>query len=380
MLTKKQVLLTKIETTEGVAEVVDPATDAVLILDGGAITPEGQVVGSARLNATLSNESDTIGQKSLSLTAPCEFRGGGIDGSTVKAPEFDTMLRAGAMKRTSIEFVACDTVTGTFARGEIVTGGTSDATGVLVANVGGGLLLEPLTGDFASGETLTGGTSGATSNSTVVPVSGFQYMPTSVKDEMKSMTAVRYHDGHKFTVSGARTTFSLNLPTSEKPTIEFSVSGRWNDPVQQVNPTPTLLETNAPLVVNMGLKVGSHAPFGVNSISLDMANTVSKAPDLNAPDGLRAFNITGRKPAGSFDPESEALNDYNPWQAWMDGALAELSFLLGSVPGNRIYVCMPKVQRTSVAYGDREGTVIYNESFELKRDDAGDDELRMVFF
>ncbi len=64
----------------------------------------------------------------------------------------------------------------------------------------------------------------------------------------------------------------------------------------------------------------------------------------------------------------------------MNGDLAELSFLLGSVAGNRIYVSMPKVQRTSVGYSDREGTVTYDESFELKRDNAGDDELRMVFF
>jgi hypothetical protein len=64
----------------------------------------------------------------------------------------------------------------------------------------------------------------------------------------------------------------------------------------------------------------------------------------------------------------------------MAGTLAELSFLLGSTAGNRIYVLMPKIQRATVAYGDRDGTVTYDESFELKRDDAGDDELRLIFF
>jgi len=380
MLTKKQVLLTKIEAAEGVAETVDPALDAVLILEGGAVTPEGQVVGSARLNATLSREPDKIGQKSMALTAPCELRGGGINGSVVKAPDFDSMLQASAMKRLDIEFLACDTPSGAFERGEVITGGTSTATGVLISYVGGGLLLEPATGTFESGELLTGSTSSVTANSTATPITGFEYMPTSEPETMKSMTAVRYHDGHKFVVSGARNTFSMSLPTGEKPTIEFTINGRWGDPVQESNPTPNLNMTDAPLVVNMGLKVGNHAPLGVNAISLDMANSVIKAQDVNAPDGLRAYLITGRQPSGSFDPEAEDLASYNPIQAWMDGELAELSFLLGSTPGERIYMSMPKIQRTSVSYGDREGTVVYDESFEPKRDDAGDDELRMVFF
>lgn len=380
MLTKKQVLLTKIETVEGVAESVNEATDAVLILEGGNITPEAGKVGSARLNATLSKEPDKIGQKSLGFTAPCELRGGGIVGDAVNVPDFDAMLRASAMLRTTIEFVAVESVVGTFERGEIITGGTSSATGLLVAYVGGGLLLEAATGSFQDEETLTGGTSSATAVAAAGPVTGHQYMPTSIISEMKSMTAVRYHDGHKFVLSGGRNTFSVNLPVGDKPTVEFTINGRWSDPIQESNPTPTLLETDAPLVVNMGLKVGSHAPIGVNAITLDMGNTQTKAQDVNAADGVRAYTITDRAPSGSFDPEAESLANYNPWQAWMDGTLSELSFLLGSEAGNRIYMITPKIQRSSVAYGDREGTVTYDESFEIKRDVVGDDEMRMVFF
>jgi hypothetical protein len=380
MLTRKKVLLTKVEAVEGTAETLDAATDAVLVLEGNTITPEGGVVGNARLNSTLSREPDTIGQKSLMMTAPCEFRGGGISGSAVAAPDFDAMLRSSAVKRSDIEYLAVDSVTGIFQRGEVITGGTSGATGTLIAHVGGGLLLEPLTDTFESGETVTGGDSSASASTTAAPVTGYQYKPTSVEADMVSMTAAMYQDGHKFVMPGARCTFSLNLPVGEKPTIEFTMSGRWADPVQESNPTPTLLMTDAPLVVNAGLKVGDYTPVGVNNITLDMANTVTKAQDLNAPDGVRAYMVTGRQPAGTFDPEAESLSNYNPWLAWMDGDLAELSFLLGTTPGNRIYVLMPKIQRTTVAYGDRDGTVTYDESFELKRDDAGDDELRLVFF
>lgn len=382
MLSKKKVLFVKVEAAEGQAEAMDPAVDGVLILEGGGITPEGSPVGSARLSATLSKEPHKIGQLSLGLTAPCELRGGGVSGDAVQTPDFDDMLRASAMKRTTIEFVQADgaTLVGSFTRGEVITGGTSGATGILVAHVGGGLLMEPATGNFQSGETLSGGDSGATMDSNATPITGHQYMPTSKNDEMVSNTAVFYLDGHKFTVSGARNTWSMNLPVGEKPTIEFVINGRWNDPVQESNPTPTLLDTDAPLVVNMGLKVGDYAPMGVTSIAIDMAGAVNKAMDVNAPDGLRAFNVTDRTPAGSFDPEAETLNNYNPWSAWKSGDLSELSFLLGNVPGNRIFAIMPKIQRTSVGYGDRDGTVVYDESFDLKRDLDGDDEIRLIFF
>lgn len=379
MLTAKKVLFFKNEAVEGVAETMDPAVDGVLVLEGGNVTPSGAPVGSKRLSETLSKSRDTIGQLALGIVAPCEFRGGGIDGSAVNAPDFDRMLQACAMVRSDVEFLAVDEVTGTFAPGEVITGGTSSATGLLIANVGGGLLYEPLTGTFESGETVTGGDSSASVDTTAAPITGYQYKPTSASASMKSATGVMYLDGHKWTMTGARGTFTIDLPAAEKPTIEFTMNGRWNPPEQVSNPTPTLLDTAAPLVQGMGLKVGSHAPLGVTSISIDMANVVSKAMDVNASDGIRCFQVLDREPTGSFDPEAESLSVDNPFADWTGSVLAEMSFLLGSVAGNRIYVSMPKIQKDTPGYGDLEGKVTYDQSFKLKKD-AGDDELRLVFF
>tara|TARA_B100000683_G_C12492526_1_gene555064 strand:- start:342 stop:1484 length:1143 start_codon:yes stop_codon:yes gene_type:complete len=380
MLTRKQVLMVKVESTEGVNANPAPETDALLILEGGGVTPEGQVVGSARLSSTLSREPDKIGQFLLGLTAPCEFRGNGIVGNAVNKPDFDAVLRACAMKRTDIEFIQADGFAGTFERGETVTGGTSGATGQFVGKGKDGIIVEGVVGTFSLGEVLTGATSAASANATDDPISGHQYMPTSVHADKPSVTAIRYQDGHKFSLVGGRADYSITLPSGEKGTIEFTIRGSWEEVVQESNPTPTLNDAEAPLVESMNLEVAGYAPLGVTNLALSGANSLSKLPDMNASEGLRGMGVTGRQPAGSFDPEAVELSQYNPWSEWKAGTLGEISFQLGSAPGNRIFVCMPKVQRTSVAYGDREGTVVYDEAFELKRDVVGDDELRLVFF
>lgn len=61
------------------------------------------------------------------------------------------------------------TLTGTFSAGEIVTGGTSGATGTIVSDDGAtGMTLKDVSGVFVVGETITGGTSGATAIITVI--------------------------------------------------------------------------------------------------------------------------------------------------------------------------------------------------------------------
>lgn len=58
---------------------------------------------------------------------------------------------------------------GVLTQGEVVTGGTSSATGVLIAQTTTSVSVLPLTGTFVVGETLTGGTSGRTATG----ISGF---------------------------------------------------------------------------------------------------------------------------------------------------------------------------------------------------------------
>jgi hypothetical protein len=62
-----------------------------------------------------------------------------------------------------------NTLVGVFTPGEIVSGGTSGATGKVIVVVGTVMFLSNITGEFIIGETITGLTSGATANTVLVP-------------------------------------------------------------------------------------------------------------------------------------------------------------------------------------------------------------------
>lgn len=62
-----------------------------------------------------------------------------------------------------------NTLVGIFTVAETVTGGTSGATGVIVSNGGGQMIVKLVTGTFQVAETITGGTSGATAHTLTIP-------------------------------------------------------------------------------------------------------------------------------------------------------------------------------------------------------------------
>ncbi len=81
------------------------------------------------------------------------------------------LVDAGGVTRVVIDY---DTLVGTFAVGETITGGTSGATAVIVSDSGSHIVGNTVLGTFVTGETITGGTSTATANTTGVTLSLLQ--------------------------------------------------------------------------------------------------------------------------------------------------------------------------------------------------------------
>jgi hypothetical protein len=88
-------------------------------------------------------------------------------------------------------------VAGTFQEGETVTGGTSGATGVILAFTATEICVGEIVGTFSAAETITGGTSAATATVDVVPTSGRPYVFAT--------NANRYHAYESFRQTGTGT-------------------------------------------------------------------------------------------------------------------------------------------------------------------------------
>ena len=99
----------------------------------------------------------------------------------------------------------------------------------------------------------------------------------------------------------------------------------------------------------------------------------------NSASGVMEYFIAGRDSKGSVDPEMDDLATFNPYTLWENSTATGLVGRIGSVAGNRVVVAVPKLVTTGVAERDREGLGAYDLGFDITRESAGDDELRLFF-
>jgi hypothetical protein len=383
-LTRRQVLLAKVEPIVGTDASPSAASNALMVLDGSAVTPGGERVSDNRLSAFLSKQPHGIGMLVSGYTGKHELRGGQATGQAVAKPETDPLLLAAGFLVSAIVFVPCGNPSGTYTPGETIEGGNSGAVGTLIDHVNAhgvqGLLLEGVSGTFQDAETLTGDTSSAVATSSDDPVTGWQYLPTSTPEDMAAATIHRYLHGHRHRILGSRANWTLNLPVGQPGIFDFTTNGIYTDPTEETQPTPTLSSHLPPLVVYAGLKVGTYAPVGVNAITLSPGNALAQDKDLNAETGLNGYIITDRDPSGSIDPKADSLDNFNPFDIWKAGTTARLSLLVGSAMGNRCYILCPEIQYTDApTYNDRDGVATYGLNFQPKST-AGDTEIRLCYF
>lgn len=190
LLARKHQIISIIEDVEGVAK----ATVTGGALASGAIGHEVlsptnrrniQMIDRNASSLTLSNPKDVVGRMSRTIGFGYDLRG---SGTATTAPDWAHFLRACAFREATLSVAGCSVLTigaitaGPFVAGTTVTGGTSGATGVVIATTYTGntrLFLRSVTGTFTvGGETVTSG--GVTAASSAASTTGLVYRPDSV--------------------------------------------------------------------------------------------------------------------------------------------------------------------------------------------------------
>lgn len=192
-LTKKQQLLAKIETSEGV-DAAPGAGDAVSV-DDIAMSDDPDITDVVTTGPTLSRDFAPVGRRNRQITFKQFMRGSGDTTVPVDEPEYARFLRAAGYKVSTVRKVTLGAVTGTgFQVGEIVTQSSGAIRGVVVgaftsggalvnrlATSGGHLAVVPLVGTFTAAAT-AGASSGSTSTaSAVAAYEGYVLQTTSEK-------------------------------------------------------------------------------------------------------------------------------------------------------------------------------------------------------
>ncbi len=213
------------------------------------------------------------------------------------------------------------------------------------------------------------------------PGSSVVYKPAS--SGMKSVTIYVYDNDsssavlHKIT--GAVGTFSIKATAGQFAVLSFTFKGLYNAPTDVALPsTPTYETTLPPIVESAAFTLNSDTDLIVQEISIDMANELSDRDDISSSNGIKAFNITSRKPKGNFNPEAMLVASYGFWTDWVAASQRALSLVIGSASGNKITITAPKVTIDSIADGERESLLTREIPFSLGQD-AGNDEITLKF-
>lgn len=379
--TRRAILLGKVEEHYSVDAEPTPALNATLINSGIDIKPQADKVTRDILRSTFSPAGSFIGAKSLDLSFTVEARGGGLDAqSKPLPPDYDWALLACGMQRAEVLRVSLDAAAA-WKIGEVVTGGTSAATGVIAYVERDNLIVLTVTnGFFVAGESVAGGASAVTANIASL-VYGLMYRPITADIANIVGASCRFwRDSIMHRLLGTIGTFSLSAEVGKIGTIEFKMSGLWTDPVDLAIPGDAVLtDITGAMALGMGVRIGAYTPVA-NALKLDLGNKVQKRQDLNAAEGLVGFYFDGRDPTGSLDPEVDALAAYNPWTNWKSGTKTRINGYLGSTPGNRMAIHVGAAQVTDLSYKDRSGVMAYEHSFQPCQEYRGDDEFRLIYF
>ena len=181
---------------------------------------------------------------------------------------------------------------------------------------------------------------------------------------------------HKIT--GARGTFNLITEAGQIARIEWTFQGLYTIPTDVASPGAASYEsTKPPIVESSTFTLNSVATLVAQALNIDIANEVSQREDINAAAGIKGFEIVGRKPNGSFNPEAVLLATYDFWSDWVAATERALQLVVGSVSGNIITISAPKVTLDTISEGERNGIRIEDIPFKCAMN-TGDDEVSIV--
>lgn len=190
------------------------------------------------------------------------------------------------------------------------------------------------------------------------------FLLTPASTTSKSLTLYLYVDGILYKILGARGTAKATLDANALGKLDFVFTGLFSSPTDSAIPTiPAVSAINPPLIKSVGLTMGgSYVPV-LSSFEVDLANKVVQRDDMNAATGVSDIEITGRDPTGSLNPDLMLAAQYDVWSNFLAMTPQAITGSVGATAGNIFQLSIPAAVYDSVGIGDRDGVRIYDIKF-----------------
>ena len=203
---------------------------------------------------------------------------------------------------------------------------------------------------------------------------------TPISDTFESCTIYYLQDGVQQKITGARGTFTMECQRGQFPTLQFTMTGKYNRPTAASAVTPAAIEQADEIPVNNQntevFSVHGHAGCG-ESLSLELGNEVTFRNLI----GCEQTHISDRNASGQLNVEAPNIGTKNYFQAvesHEELTLAPVIFEHGKEAGNIVRFEAPKTQLSSISNQDSDGIVHYQMDAQFLPDE-GNDEFTLTF-
>lgn len=269
---------------------------------------------------------------------------------------------SGVRKSVAVSSLAADVDKGTLLRGQ-----TSGASGIVTETASTGatvIYYRPAGGNFDGSEDLD----------RIGPGSPATGVATTTADPVfvqgHTVSTRIYEDGRTTTGVGMQGNVSIDMEVSKPWTLNFDLRGGYVDSTDRPEITGIDYDYRVPpgwedALCNIATNedatydsVADEVSVCINTMSIDLGNSLTDRLCANAAGGVAGTNITERAGTISFDPEATYESEF-PWAGNLfAGNVSRFITTLGSSDGNRFRASMPGIQFTQAPHGDRDGTLI----------------------
>lgn len=210
---------------------------------------------------------------------------------------------------------------------------------------------------------------------------GYMYRPTSKSAEVDTVTLYVFKDGVLHKVTGCIGTVTFTGEAGDVGQASFEFQGNYLDPVEEPTPMDAILEESVPPQIELAqMSIAGDNDFCAQSFTFTLGNQINLRECINAPDGFKGAAITGREPTAQLNPEATYEAYTGMWGNFSRAIQFPIHTRVGTEPNNMVRFYADRVNFTGLTYGDRNGQVTLEATFQLNGvSQGGDDELRVAF-
>lgn len=349
-----QQIALEIEAVEGTAESV-LAADADLVVYDVNFEANIEKVQRSPARRYMTRLDSIVGKQFAKVSFGVEVKGVPALGT---APSYGKALKCCGLQQAAIVTIAIGAITGgPFRPGDVVTGGTSAATGLVIDRYVDGvaaLHLVVLTGTFASGEVLTGSLSGATATTSAVVTAskGWNYRPDSSKGS--SCTISFFHDGKKKTMYGCRGNVKVTATNAGLVKFAFEFQGIYSADADVAMLDPTYESTVPVTFLEATLYLDAVQPE-FTGLELDMGCVLNYVETAQSAKGAKFVRITDRAPVVTLDTYATLVADFDFYGKLASATTSYLRAQVGGTSPNKVVLAFPRLSHEGVKETDKSG-------------------------